>query len=393
MRSFFLALCLLFSLNMTAFADDLSRLRRQADRGDAASQYRMGQFYLGKKLPDYPKLPYAFDAESARSYLILAANQNHRDAMIELGTLGLTNKNTNEAIKWYELANYELGLCQIQTNSDLVPEDMAKIVAACLPALEDPQYSGRKDLFVAEYKLGRAFAEGLGGVAKDVNKAVSFMKLASDHGYLLAHEWLGAYYFEGTNIPQNYDLARTYFDRLNLTASPIYLFYMGRMLEMGVNFPKDQAEAERYYFHAAQRGHDGAKEWIRTHPKVTQESLDLRKTQLLELGQQFPYTQTAADGTTYKVSPIDLNFRRMADFYPTRALSNEVEGSVIIECQFGNDAQIEHCIILQEQPKGYGFAAASRKVISLPLKVDDREGFVIAAKGKWFITRVKWLLN
>jgi protein TonB len=49
----------------------------------------------------------------------------------------------------------------------------------------------------------------------------------------------------------------------------------------------------------------------------------------------------------------------MAGLYPPRALDNEVEGSVTIDCAINGSGRIKACDIISETPKGYGFGKAT----------------------------------
>ena len=50
---------------------------------------------------------------------------------------------------------------------------------------------------------------------------------------------------------------------------------------------------------------------------------------------------------------------QMADLYPDRALNDEVEGSVTIDCAVNSAGRVTSCDIINESPKGYGFGAAT----------------------------------
>ncbi len=46
------------------------------------------------------------------------------------------------------------------------------------------------------------------------------------------------------------------------------------------------------------------------------------------------------------------------DFYPDRALNEELSGAATLACQFGGDGDLTECVVLNEDPKGYGFGKA-----------------------------------
>lgn len=49
----------------------------------------------------------------------------------------------------------------------------------------------------------------------------------------------------------------------------------------------------------------------------------------------------------------------MVDLYPARAVENEVEGTVTIDCAINGAGHIKACDIVSETPKGYGFGKAT----------------------------------
>ena len=60
----------------------------------------------------------------------------------------------------------------------------------------------------------------------------------------------------------------------------------------------------------------------------------------------------------------------MADSYPDRAANDEVEGTVTIDCAINSSGRVTSCDILSENPKGYGFGAATVKLFIKYAHVD-----------------------
>ncbi|WP_236621644.1 TonB family protein [Asticcacaulis benevestitus] len=60
---------------------------------------------------------------------------------------------------------------------------------------------------------------------------------------------------------------------------------------------------------------------------------------------------------------------QMADSYPDRAASDEVEGTVTIDCTVSAAGRVTGCNIISESPKGYGFGAATVKLFVKYAKV------------------------
>jgi len=84
---------------------------------------------------------------------------------------------------------------------------------------------------------------------------------------------------------------------------------------------------------------------------------------------------------------------QMQDLYPDRALENEVEGTVVIDCTINASGRVTGCDVLSETPKGYGFGAATVKGFLKGSKVEPSsvEGSLRDGDRKKFT--YKWTLN
>ncbi|MGA9659068.1 MAG: TonB family protein, partial [Asticcacaulis sp.] len=63
---------------------------------------------------------------------------------------------------------------------------------------------------------------------------------------------------------------------------------------------------------------------------------------------------------------------QMANSYPSRAIDDEVEGTVTIDCAINSSGKVTSCDILNESPKGYGFGAATVKAFIRYAKVEPK---------------------
>ena len=82
----------------------------------------------------------------------------------------------------------------------------------------------------------------------------------------------------------------------------------------------------------------------------------------------------------------------LTDYYPPRALDNEMEGTATVQCTVLDTAGRVHCVLVSESPKGYSFGAQTVKMVEEKGRVDTaagdiKPGSVLAA------TTVKWQLN
>jgi len=82
----------------------------------------------------------------------------------------------------------------------------------------------------------------------------------------------------------------------------------------------------------------------------------------------------------------------LTDYYPPRAIENEVEGSATVQCTVLDTAGRVHCILISETPKGYGFGQQTVKMVEEKGRVDTTAGN-IKAGSVLQATTVKWQLG
>ncbi len=82
----------------------------------------------------------------------------------------------------------------------------------------------------------------------------------------------------------------------------------------------------------------------------------------------------------------------LTNYYPPRALDNEVEGSASVQCTVLDTAGHVHCTAVSETPKGYGFGQQTVKMVEEKGRVDTSVGD-IKVGSVLATTTVKWQLN
>lgn len=103
---------------------------------------------------------------------------------------------------------------------------------------------------------------------------------------------------------------------------------------------------------------------------------------------------SAAPGPVY-VTPRWTAFpdaNALSNYYPARALDNEVEGSASVQCTVLDAAGHVHCTVVSETPKGYGFGQQTAKMVEEKGRVDTSAGD-IKIGSVLSTTTVKWQLN
>jgi len=101
-----------------------------------------------------------------------------------------------------------------------------------------------------------------------------------------------------------------------------------------------------------------------------------------------PPNVTAAD--------FDRNIdpRKLSQYYPARALEREREGTSQIRCQVTADGRLANCVILSEDPKGWGFGEAHIRAAREQIRVRPRlEGGQPTEGGVVTLTKIRWALG
>ncbi|MEI9905888.1 MAG: hypothetical protein WDN06_19715 [Asticcacaulis sp.] len=81
----------------------------------------------------------------------------------------------------------------------------------------------------------------------------------------------------------------------------------------------------------------------------------------------------------------------LADYYPQVAIDNDKTGVAEVECSILDTAGHVNCTIVSETPKGYGFGAATVKMVEAKGRVDTEQGAI--QPGSKLRVTLKWLLG
>ncbi len=107
-----------------------------------------------------------------------------------------------------------------------------------------------------------------------------------------------------------------------------------------------------------------------------------------------------ATGTGTTPAPVEIvprwkafpDAETLTNYYPARALDNEMEGSAAVKCTVIDAAGRVHCTVVSESPKGYGFGQQTVKMVEEKGRVDTSAGD-IKIGSVLAVTTVKWQLN
>ncbi len=144
----------------------------------------------------------------------------------------------------------------------IIQETLAEVSAEVQAATKDLHQASPVELEkhavsgdpVAQYLLGRAYADGK-GVGKSIDDAIKWYRLAAEQGDTPSLDMLGALYFSGDGVAKDIRQARQFFQRSAELGSAIGAYSIGYMFFHGHGVEKDSKEAFRWFLQSANGGH------------------------------------------------------------------------------------------------------------------------------------------
>jgi len=228
----------------------LADIRAKAEKGDAQSQYDLGNaFAVGR-------LGVAKDEVEAVKWFRKAAEQNYADAQYNLGCCYCKGqgvaKDEAVAVKWfrksaeqnYPDAQFNLGCCYC--NGLGVVKDEAEAVKWFRRAAE-------QNFAAAQYNLGKCYADGL-GVVKDEPEAVKWFRKAAEQNHADAQNNLGGCYQNGQGVAKNEVEAAKLFRKAAEQGDAGGQYNLANSYHYGVGVPTNHTEAAKWYQQAADQG-------------------------------------------------------------------------------------------------------------------------------------------
>ncbi len=106
----------------------------------------------------------------------------------------------------------------------------------------------------AQYALSSAYLIGHGGVSKDGEQAVKWLRMSADQGFPPAQYDLGLLYWEGTVVPQDYSQAVVWMQKAAVQEFISAQYNLGIAYKVGNGVEQDFTEALKWFQAAADRG-------------------------------------------------------------------------------------------------------------------------------------------
>ncbi|MEM9964321.1 MAG: energy transducer TonB [Asticcacaulis sp.] len=320
--------------------------------------------------------------QPSKKDLMRQAEAGDAEAQIALGAYYRRQENNpTEALIWYEQAAQQ-GLtraygpaCSLYFE---VEPDWEKARLRCRQAAQAGSTEGY-------LRLATAYQTGLPNLPQDEEKAAEIhrelIEIHSelfDRGQMQSGSILADIYFENKLIAPDYDKA-FYYTQATLGLRPrINYARLAGFYANGQGTETNLREAYRLYAYAAHLGDTEAAQWVAAHSEDMPERKKMNYLDVLP-GDVIMDTQFGSAS--------------IANFYPPRAMDSAMPGKVTLECMITNEGQIENCIVIEDNPTGYGFDQATLRVITLFNLRSTNPDSLKPQAGKLIKYRFGWQLS
>jgi len=106
----------------------------------------------------------------------------------------------------------------------------------------------------AQYALSSAYLIGHGGVSKDGEQAVKWLRMSADQGFPPAQYDLGLVYWEGAMVPQDFSQAVVWMQKAAVSGFVWAQYNLGIAYKVGNGVGQDFPEALKWFQEAADQG-------------------------------------------------------------------------------------------------------------------------------------------
>lgn len=220
----------------------IERMTRQAEEGDVDACITLGYMYLyGENGVDY-------NAEKAFKYYSMAASQNDKIAINNLGSLYFSGIGTEQDVamaaqmfdKAAKLGNNEaaVNLAFIYLSTSRMENVRDNILQLLIQASEGGNIT-------AQYMLGYAHHKGY-IVPKDDKKAFELLRLAASE-YDEAQYQLALRYMRAEGVPRNYGNAVRYLTQAANQGNVRAMMTLGNILAAGTSYQKNEFQAYTWF--------------------------------------------------------------------------------------------------------------------------------------------------
>lgn len=245
-----------------------------AEKGLVAAQMKLGDCY------NFGRCGIIKNTDEAIKWYQLAANQGYSDA-VEIIKLLNSNPTAKDVDRWIQLGNnyyngsngvskdYAEAIIYFQKAALMGHSDLQNHVGFCyvsgygvnkdtIEAIKWYRRSAVQGHIYAQNNLANKYNNG-DGVAKDYVEAFYWYRKAAEKGHNDAQNSLGNLLYNGKGIIKNYTEAAKWFRKSAENGNQYAQYNLGRCYQYGQGVPKNLTEAKKWYQKAANQGCDKAK--------------------------------------------------------------------------------------------------------------------------------------
>jgi TonB family protein len=212
----------------------LAQARVGAERGEAASENKLGMIYLnGQGVPR--------DLDEGKKWLLKAADQGQADAQQTLGMLAMPrtiNGDAAEAMTWFrKAADQGRAMSQYLLGMNLLKQGNAEEGRTWLDKAARQGHTGAQTA-LAQILLKTRQAE-------DQAEAITLLGKAAEQQDRSAQVLLGQSYETGNGVAQDYTQAAKLYNKAAIAGNHQAQLALARLYEQGLGVPVDNAKALR----------------------------------------------------------------------------------------------------------------------------------------------------
>ncbi|ESQ85487.1 hypothetical protein ABAC460_23655 [Asticcacaulis sp. AC460] len=396
--------------------------RKAADAGDAEASYLLGNLYARH-----------YSVTGAADWYLRAAQGGYVPAMVILGTYYAEGRDdlqadAQAAERWWlkaaqagnAEAQYRIGwlyhtralgapdhakgaMWQRRAADQDWPAAVARVCNDLLqfkpdqaaPYCTRPAMANRPQQLTV---LGLNHAYGWNGARVDGDLALGYLRQASAQGESVATATLGRLYEDGLFVPKNPAQAAAQYRQAMMQGNVQAAWFLAGMYETGQGVQADPDETNRLRWLSTELAMRSSfatapqQAWAEQHPGYDGAWASVHD---ISWWNSPPGTWTVEttlpDGKTTEINANDYLASLAQDAYPERALEDEVQGDALLHCRW-NRGDLENCLVVDETPQGYGFAAAAVSLYARAGHLKQKDEWIRQSKGKSTYIRFKFRL-
>lgn len=236
-------------------AEEVQRVRSEAEAGDADAQVALGNLYrFGNGVPQ--------DAAEAIAWYTRAAAQGNLNGQLSLA--GIYMSNVGHADQSVALRARQRSEALLRGPAEQGHPEAEALLGALLfldgrtePVLKEAadwlRRAAEKGHATAQYNLAGMYEGGI-GIPEDADQAEQWLRRAAEQDHAASQYHLGLMHLEGRGVQEDFAQAEQWWRRAAEQGMPLAQFSLGMMYSNGRVVGRDLAQAVQWWRRAAEQG-------------------------------------------------------------------------------------------------------------------------------------------